>query len=346
GCKRANYRNRGHVVTKLGILVGQEKWTFFHEIYDDLAAHYQTEVYQKKNYGIPLFRQQWNHWALQQGVRGILHRNDLCFFEWASDLLVRASHMPKQCTIVTRLHSYELYRWAPKINWDAVDKVILVSKTMQSLFTDLYPQHAHKTVDVYNGKSLVDFSPPAQRDFHFNIGMLCNIKPVKRIYEVILMFHELIQDGHDAHFYIAGSPVGDLRYATAIYRLVDKLGLQERVIFDGYVTDTPSWLQKIDIFVSNSFWEGQQVSLLEAMSSGCYCLSHWWAGAEEMLPMENLFFAESELRQKIIRYANMNATEQACHQHQLRTIASEKFDISRTKVQIRQIIAEMAAGPA
>lgn len=330
-------------MTKLGIFVGEDIWMFFEEIFADLATNYDTEIYKRKVYNTPILYGRLNRWSFREGIQSMLRRNDICFFEWASELLAAASHMPKQCAIITRLHSFELYEWAPQINWEAVDKIILVSRAMQKMFNDLYPDHSHKTTVIYNGRSLELFRPPDQRTFNFNLGMLCNISPIKRVYEVILMFYNLRQQGYKAHLFIAGKPgKGDFRYTAAVYHLVEKLGLQNDVIFEGHVTDTPAWLQKIDILISNSFWEGQQVALLEGMASGCYCLSHFWAGAEEMLPPENLYITDVELQQKIIEYAEKPEVEKQHYQAQLRSIALEKFNIEKTKTQIIQVTKEIA----
>jgi glycosyltransferase involved in cell wall biosynthesis len=328
---------------KLGIFVGEEMWTFFREISEDLAVHYQTEIYKRKTYKTPLLYGRLNRWSYRKGIRDVLRRNDVCFFEWSSDLLMTASHMPKSCAIVTRLHSFELYEWAPQINWGAVDKIILVSKAMQDIFGELYPEHYQKSVVIYNGRSLDAFQPPAQRNNHYTLGMLCAITPIKRIYEVILALADLRDKGLNVYLHIAGEPRDDYRYTAALKRLVDKLSLQENVSFDGFITDTPSWLQTIDIFISNSFWEGQQVALLEAMATGCYCLSHFWAGAEEMLPQENLYITGSELQQKIIDYYQFSDTERNRRSEHLRAMAIEKFDIEKTKILVRQVIEEVRA---
>lgn len=328
-------------MTKLGILVGEDLWTFFHEIHNDLSAHYDVEVYKRKHYNVPLLHGRLNRWAYRHGLQSIMRRSDICFFEWASELLVHASQLPKQCTIVTRLHSFELYEWAPQVNWDAVDKVILVSSAMREMFVQQYPQQAHKTEVIYNGRSLEEFAPPAHRPFRFHLGMLCNITPIKRIYEVVLAVHGLRQQGHDACLYIAGKPL-DLRYDAALHRLVQKLDLQDFVVFEGFVADTPVWLHKIDIFISNSFWEGQQVALLEAMAAGCYCLSHWWAGAEEMLPVENLYITEAELQQKVLDYCKKPDSEKLARQGRLRSIAQEKFDLEKMQSNIRRVLQELA----
>ena len=107
------------------------------------------------------------------------------------------------------------------------------------------------------------------------------------------------------------------------------------------VNITISDLQNPDIFISNSYWEGQQVALLEAMATGCYCLSHWWAGAEEMLPQHNLYIKESELIQKIKNYYQMSDVVRNSCSDMLRAIAIEKFDIEETKILIRQVIDEV-----
>lgn len=329
-------------MTKLGIFVGEDKWTFLADIYEDLADHYLVETYKRKTYDVPLLYGRLNRYAFRRGMKSVLRHNDVCFFEWASDLLAPASQLPKECAVITRLHSFELYDWAPKIDWNFVDKVILVSEAMRRRFGDLYPDHLHKAEVIYNGVSLTEFKPPEQRIFDFNVGMLCNIKPVKRVYETILMIDSLRDQGCDARLHIAGEPEGDLRYAEANYRLVEKLGLEDAVQFYGRVSDTPEWLEKIDVFVSNSYWEGHQVALIEAMAAGCYCLAHFWDGAEETLPMENLFASETELQQKIIEYASLSETERRKRQALMRSIANQKFDIEQTKGQIRRVIEETA----
>ena len=329
-------------MTILGILVSEDNWTFSKEIYDDLSKRYQTQVFNRKTYNTPLLHGRLNQWAFHTGIRSLLRRCDVCFFEWSGELLVHASRMPKQSAIITRLHSFELYEWAPKINWDAVDKVILVSQAMQRRFVENFPEHAHKTEVIYNGISMQESTPPAHRNFHFNLGMLCTITPIKRIYEVILLLSSLREEGHDAHLHIAGKPAGDLRYSIALQRLVEKFELHDSVTFYDHIDNTPGWLKNIDIFISNSYWEGQQVALIEAMASGCYCLSHFWDGAEEMLPSGNLYMTEAELQQKIIAYSKKPEAEKQIWQAQMRSIACEKFDIERTKIEIRNVINSAA----
>ena len=97
----------------------------------------------------------------------------------------------------------------------------------------------------------------------------------------------------------------------------------------------------MDFFISNSYWEGQQIALLEAMAVGCYCLSHFWDGAEEILPPEYLYATDTELQQKIIEYCELPNGVKWKRQDQFRSIVQEKFDIDQTKVRVREIIEKL-----
>jgi glycosyltransferase involved in cell wall biosynthesis len=330
---------------KVGVFVGENgNWSFFKEIFNEIDSRHKVNLFKERTYTTPILSGRLNMWAHQNGIRAILRRSDVCFFEWASELLVSASYMPKYCPIVTRLHSFEIFAWAPKVNWDHVDRVIFVSEEMRRKFNIIYPNHAQKTTVIHSA-CLTNKFIPVNRTFGLNLGMLCSIHPRKRIYEIIMMLNELIRQGYKAHLHIAGERIHgpDLdEYYVATQNLVHKLDLAHDVTFYGKVEDTAKWLQKIDIFITNSYWEGLPASLCEAMASGCYCLSHFWDGAEEALPRENLYSTENELQQKIIEYYNFTTEERKSHQEQMRRIACEKFDLDKNKMRICEIIEEAA----
>lgn len=325
-------------MTKLGIFVGEKNWTFFHELYAYLAEHYKADLFKERSIHVPLFERNINGRLFQNDVQGILKRNDVCFFEWASDLLVHASHMPKLSPIIVRLHSFELYTWAPKVAWKNVDKVILVSHAMEKKFLENFPDCKGKTLVIQNGIALDRYYPTYGRQLDFHLGMVVRISPVKRVYEIILMLNNLIQSGYDAHLHIAGAPSDDARYAVAVYRLVEKLKLGEHVHFYGHVNDVASWLKKIDIFISNSYWEGHQVALIEAMAGGCCSFSHFWDGAEEVLPPAHLYVDENDLQAKLIEYYQQSEAERLSRQKEMRKLACERFDLEKTKQGIREAI--------
>ncbi|MEZ4731865.1 MAG: glycosyltransferase family 4 protein [Caldilineaceae bacterium] len=333
---------------KVGIFVGENgHWGFFREIFANLSTTYQTTVFQPPTYTLPLLSGRLNRWSYAQQMRALLQRTDVCFFEWASELLKAASHLPaSHRPLVARLHSYEIYVWAPQIQWEAVDRIIFVSHYVRRKFLAQFPEQASKTCVIYNGVDLTRFQPPPVRDFRFTIGMLCNIHPVKRIYETIFTIANLKRLGYQPHLHIAGGkwPGGHFDdYYAAIERLIDKLDVREEVTLHGPTSTPERWLQEIDIFLSNSYWEGQQVALLEAMATGCYTLSHFWDGAEDILPAECLFGAETELQQKLIAYAELPAGEKQQRCAQLRALARDQFDIRTTTQAIRNVIEEVSS---
>ena len=165
----------------LGVFVGEDIWTFFTDICNCLSEQYHMEIFKRKTYNLPILYGRLNRWAYREGIRSILRRNDICFFEWSSEYLMIASKLPKYSKIITRLHSFELFEWADKINWDTVDKVILVSNHMRQNFIKHFPNQALKTVVVNNGVLLREYKPIAPKNFNYNIGMVCRISPIKRV---------------------------------------------------------------------------------------------------------------------------------------------------------------------
>jgi glycosyltransferase involved in cell wall biosynthesis len=132
-------------------------------------------------------------------------------------------------------------------------------------------------------------------------------------------------------------------YYEALQSLVQRLGIASKVTFYGHIDRPEAWYHKIDIFVSNSYSEGLQVSPLEAIASGCYGLSHYWEGADELFPAENLYFSSQELNEKILRYCDQTETERKIEILRGHAAVRARFDVDKTKGQIRQQIEAAGA---
>jgi glycosyltransferase involved in cell wall biosynthesis len=326
---------------RLGIAI-DETWSFLNEIYADLQEYHKVSLFNKRSVKPPFFSERINRRLYRADWLSFLRENDVVFFEWASELLIYATQLPKTCGIVTRLHRYELYQWADQVNWDKVDKIILVSKAKQKEFCDRFPQQATKTLVIPEAISTEKFHPKP-KPFGRNIGILCHLTPRKRVYETILGFYELIQIQDNFSLHIAGGEhVLHRDYYRALHTIVKELGLESKVTFYGNITNPESWYEKIDIFLSNSYSEGLQVAPMEAMACECYVLSHRWEGAEELLPEENLFFTDQDLVTKILEYSAAPERVKQQRRSSLREHVIQNFDIDQTKVKIRNIIEEVA----
>ena len=324
---------------RLGIAI-EETWDFFHEVYADLRAHHDTTLYERRPLRLPLVGSRLAPYWSRRDLRSFLTQHDAVFFEWASELLASATTLPKRCGIVARLHRYELYNWADKINWDAVDRLIVVSQAKLREFSAAFPNQTQKVVMIPEAVSVQRFRPVEKR-YGGDIGILCHMRPRKRVYELVLAFHELIQQRRDFHLHIGGGrAAGAGEYDDAVRQLVDRLGLRDKVTFYGHVENPETWYPRIDVFISNGYSEGLQVSLLEAMASGCYSLSHNWDGADELLPVENLYYTNTELVGHLLRHAEKTDAERARDRGRMRGIVCDGYDVDVTKVAIRQVIEE------
>lgn len=316
---------------KLGLVVGRnETWAFVRDLYEVWKEHYQIDIFVERATSFPFFRERLNRQRLQADMSSFLTANDIVFFEWGSELLALASHLPKTTPIVTRIHRYEMYQWVDRVKWEAVDEVVLVSKAKRQEFTDRFPNQTAKCHVIPEAVNLNHFRFQP-KPFSGNIGILCHLSPRKRVYELILAFSSLAERHTDLHLFIGGGYQEiNADYYAAMILLVERLGLKERVTFDGPIDDPSAWYRKIDIYISNSYSEGLQLAPMEAMASGCYTLSHWWAGADELLPVERLYFSDSELQQQIEGYMKL---PEEVRQQQLvgqRTIVEQNFDVQET----------------
>jgi len=329
---------------RLGVLISaNDPWRVFEDVYQYLRSHYVVDLFEPRQIKTPILHHRINRMLFHRELDSFLRSHDVVFFEWASELLAAATHLPKRCSIVTRLHRYELFSWAAAINWDVVDRIILVSQAMQRKFVAQFPAQAHKTVVVPVGVSLEQYRPH-EKPFAGDIGTVCYLTPRKRVYELILAFHELTQQRDRFHLHVAGGQDDASRdYYDALRSLVHRLKLQDKVTFHGEIKRAWEWYRNIDIFVSNSFSEGLQAAPIEAMASGCYTLSHHWDGADELLPEANLFLTEHELRQRILSYDDASEAERRLRQEEMRAIACERFDLRHVESRIHKVIEEVAS---
>ncbi len=322
---------------KVGVAIN-DTWSFFNEIYDLINARHQMTLFSPQKANFPLFNERINRKYYHDQINQFLSTNKVVFFEWAGEYLAQATALPKQCGIVARLHRYELYQWAQHINWEKVDRLILVSRAKEVEALLLFPELRGKTLVIPEGINLQKF-PFNPQIFRKQLGILCHISPRKRVYELILAFSEydLALDGYVLH--IGGGEHPKFKdYYQSIKALISSLALEESVRMYDHVSNPLDWFSNIDIFISNSYSEGLQISPMEAMASGCFCLSHAWPGANELLPTENLFLTNAQLNAKIRSYAALSESDQLSQKNQLRSLVETNFDIHISGEKILQEI--------
>lgn len=332
------------MMNKVGFVVDGSDH-FIRPIEREFCKRFQVSRFTPRFVHLPLIGQRVNEWLLDKQLERFLGQNDAVFFEWAASLLIRATRLPRRGKIITRLHSVELATAAEQIDWSRVDTLIVLNNFILAQLSKMVGRPLPPVEIVANGVDLSHYKPLIPNTFNYRLGMVCNIHPIKRIYEIILALYQLRKEGYPYTLQIAGRQLENERqYAWALEGLVRKLSLSETVHFHGYVNDIASWLQQIDVFISNSYWEGQQVALMEAMASGCHCLAHHWGGVEEMLPSDHIYFTDSDLREKLKTYAGETVETKRDITERLRSIAEERFNEQRMVLQIFQVVEAIISG--
>lgn len=330
------------MVMKLGVAI-EDTWDFFHEIYAEFQAHHDVTLFERRKTRSPIFYSRINQYLFEKDLGRLMLANDVVFFEWSSHLLVAASNMIKTCKIVTRMHRFEVNKWFQHINWDNVDLLIVVSEAKRREVLARYPQLEDKIEVVYEATDPCKFVPAA-KTYGGDIGILCHLTPRKRVYELILAFYDMLKVNSTLKLHIGGGRhVAHGDYDDALRDIVQRLGIQANVIFYGHV-NAQEWYPKIDIFISNGYSEGLQVSSIEAFACGRYVLSHFWPGADELVSQDCLYFTNGELAEKVLSYHDTPTTYKAAHGEQMRARMLEKFNLDKAKVEIRELVEAIYAG--
>ncbi len=324
-------------------IANKETWMFLQDIYEYLAHRYPIQLYKPTTWNFPIMQQKMSQFFLRESLKKFLKKCDVVLFEWASEYLVEASQFDSPSALVTRLHRYEMFLWTEYIQWEAVNYAILNTQAMRQKLlsrTNLPPERAVVIPPTSISPDNYCYEP---RPFQGNIGILCNLTPRKRVYELILAFQVLLKEMPGLHLSIGGGEYPRERdYYEALLSLVSKLNLEDRITFHGRVNERWNWYRDIDIFVSFSYSEGMQVAPLEAAASGCYCLSHWWDGAEEIFPIDQLFLSETDFVKEALRYCSATEEERRVMRDPVREFVIRECNFNRVTANVEALMIKAA----
>ncbi len=309
---------------KIGIAC--DDWRFFKNKCEALKNHYEVRTLSPSNTKISLGRYQ--SLLYKRNLHRLMRWSDVIFFEFANKPLAIASQMKKVSKIVVRLHRYELFSWADKIDWKKIDKVILVSTAMQKRLVNQYPFMENRTAVIYNDIDTDKFIP-INTKLKKSIGIAGEITPRKRVYELILAFDELQRNVPDIKLRICGPTIYDETYNTITRELVAKLNLEDKVFFDGHfetVDKLVNWYNKVDILICNSSHESFHLTSHEAMACGCYALSHFWDGSDEFYDCDQIYKTDGELIRKIQAFYSIDEKSRQELSKKMRQEIIDRYD--------------------
>ena len=76
---------------------------------------------------------------------------------------------------------------------------------------------------------------------------------------------------------------GKKRWQDRARRLIQNLGLGQRVQMHGHVRDMPEALSRHQVFVLSTHYEGIGLAVIEAMACGCACIATDVVGVQELI---------------------------------------------------------------
>ena len=143
--------------------------------------------------------------------------------------------------------------------------VVLPSRNLVRIATDIWKLPTRNVIYVPNGIDLDRFAAPSRTDRTLPpvIGTVAGLRPEKNVGRLISAFAS-IADRTPARLVV----VGDGEERQALEQLAANRGIADRVTFTGNRTDTPDLYRDFDVFALSSDTEQMPLSVIEAMASG------------------------------------------------------------------------------
>lgn len=164
-----------------------------------------------------------------------------------------------------------------------MNKLVFVSNDSLNGFRILFPSVDNEKIVIHN---LINTSAIVEKSLKKTIAKtkftICCIGRLSKVkgYELLLSaVSRLLEERFDFQVWIFGE--GELR--EALETQIQRLGISENVVLNGFVKNPYPYLAQADLFVSSSLVEGACLAICEALSLGIPVLATRSGGADEML---------------------------------------------------------------
>ena len=159
---------------------------------------------------------------------------------------------------------------------------VSLSKEVQKSVIDEYGISTEDTPVVLNGVPLDNCYRKQDYSSNKKILHVGRFSPVKNHETLVKAVANLVKRGYDIELYLYGQ--GELE--ESIKELVRKLNVDKNICFCGLTDDVYSVMQKCDMFVLPSIYEGRPMTLIEAMGTGMPILASNVGGIPDMIENE------------------------------------------------------------
>lgn len=174
------------------------------------------------------------------------------------------------------------------------DKMICVSECVRRNMIDTFHVDADKAVTVYNFCDLKCPDANEKNSPAITISTMGRLTEQKGQWHLIRALKKVIEHS-DTPILLKIIGDGELHYS--LVQLAEKMGVQDNIVFTGFLDDPWSVLADTDIYVSSSLWEGLPMALVEAGRCGLPIIStDCDAGCREILaPQTDIVHKTSDI---------------------------------------------------
>lgn len=247
-------------------------------------------------------------------LASILRESALAWFEWGNGPIVAASHLPKSCPIVCRVHRYEVYGQDMKnINWLNVDALVFVNR----VFVDVYKELADKDIEQKTNIKVIpnpvrEDLPFKNRENNYRIAYISRFQSDKNPALMIQILAKLVSVDQRYSVHMIGR-IQDVQLYQYCQHLVETLDLQNNFFYEGTTDDVPTWLDDKSFLLSTSIVESQGLAIMEAMMMGIKPVIHAGFGELDKIYSPHLLFRTVDEAVTILTSPNYNSEDYRIH---------------------------------
>lgn len=196
-----------------------------------------------------------------------------------------AAILAKVPIIIQVEHNTEKYKpqhfWESRLLSKYTHKIICVSYGVKEYLVSLGFSPKNLQV-IYNGIQVQNYFSNQELPLlkrQLNIIMIARFARQKDHTTLIKATHQLLE--YPLNVLLVGG--GKNAYRKKCEELVQKLGLQDKILFLGKRTEIPELLAQNQIFVLSTHYEGFGLVVVEAMIAGCIVIGSNVAGVSELI---------------------------------------------------------------
>ena len=223
-----------------------------------------------------------------------------------------------------------LFRGLERFAGQFSDRIVFVSDNQRRQAVDMGILPTEKAVTIYNG---VVEATRRERDFSgdtLTIGSVGRFWDQKNYVVSIRVAIEACKKNPALRFVF----LGDGEYLPRCTAMVRKSGMSDRIFLPGWQDNVASWLEKFDVFMLYSLWEGLPVAILEAMNAGLPIIASDIDGNNELVDSSNGFLVDVTRPKDLLKLLTSLTTKQneltAMSKQSIRKIR-ENFLLDRMK---------------